>query len=844
VCVALAAACDDGPSGDDPSFDALIVHDAEGSRARHGARVGLAAFADGYRGRIECRWSLGEPFASAPSLLGVTDRDIRRCDLAVTLPLVQPGTSGSPATLPEPVEIAVEVTAAGTSVTRSTAVTIAVTNDAPRLVVRADPSGELLTDGGAATLLPATTARFDVSESLDPDGDEVTVRIGGGDPGEPCAEALLLADGPDRLDVFYRPVPAPAERCPVTVTAVDPYGAESTLSFDVVLDDTDVAGARPNVVVILLNDVGPGDLSAEGNTVVDTPSIDGLAADGTSAELAYAFPGDAPSAAALLTGRHPLRFGLRGPIDPESSSRSLPREALTLAEVLGSAGYATATYGRWALGGQSDTALPSSHGFDEHAVFHTARYVDPVLSDGSGELRFAVGHETEVVGDLAVAYVADHAPGPFFLEVAFLAVGGEPVAPAHWLERYEGLGLAPAAQSYAALIGAVDEQIGRILAALDEHELAERTIVIVTSDEGGRRVAGVHDGATLRGEHGSLHEGGTRVPFLVRWPGRVRAGARVGGRITLLDALPTLGVLAGLDLAALPQDGASLAPHLLFGADEPLERDLFWELRPSNGAAVVRASGMTVDAAAIAGDDKLVLRAGAPPTADVVELFDLAGDPNETASVGAARPERVEELTSTYARWRLATSRLDVTAERILGAASVDGTSISFADAGRVVLAPNPLFDHGDGDLTFTAVVELTDLASGDRVVAERDRAWELSLAANGHFVLVVGPASGVLATLTSVTTVARLERTRVAVVFASGLADSEGAPCHGVALVVGTAVEAFECVSRPLDSGSDVVALGAADDSFGRWFVGNLLGVELYSAALTTSELARLSEP
>jgi arylsulfatase A-like enzyme len=402
-----------------------------------------------------------------------------------------------------------------------------------------------------------------------------------------------------------------------------------------------LAADRPNIVLILADDLGWADLGCYGSKLQNTPRLDTLARQGARfTDAACAQPICSPSRAALLTGLAPARLGLTEYIPgrrvmpsqkllrPEARQQ-LPLEELTLAERLKPAGYATACIGKWHLGGKGFT--PRDQGFDE--AFDAPGQSTPSDTEG-GKSEFALTTRAE-------KFIDDHRAQPFFLYLAHHTPHIALAAKSNLVAKYKD---APN-PTYAAMMETMDECVGRILDKLDQHGLATNTIVLFTSDNGGLSVVeGANTPATSntpwRAGKGHLYEGGLRVPLLVRWPGRVPAGRVLRAPVVNTDFVPTL-----LELCRLPApertDGASFA-GLLRGGAAPAREAIYWHYPHYPNQKGVPSGAMR------AGDWKFLefFETGH------VELYHLASDPGESLNLAASEPGRVREMRSNLAAWR------------------------------------------------------------------------------------------------------------------------------------------------------------------------------------------------
>ena len=400
--------------------------------------------------------------------------------------------------------------------------------------------------------------------------------------------------------------------------------------------------SKPNVVLILVDDLGYGDLSCYGATDLRTPHIDRLVSSGVRFDRFYAnCPVCSPTRAALLTGRYPDLVGVPGVIRThrENNWGRLAREAVLLPAVLKRAGYHSALVGKWHLGlDLPDT--PNERGFDR---FHG--YLGDMMDDYYTHRRHGInymrldgqeidpgGHATDLFTQWAVDYIRERAKSkqPFFLYLAYNAPHTPIQPPADWLERVEKRekGIDAKRAKLVALIEHLDDGIGRVMAALEESGAADNTLVIFTSDNGGQLGVGANNGP-LRAGKGDMYEGGIRVPMCAVWPGRIEAGARSDRVALTMDLFPTVceACDAGFDHEI---DGRSILPTLL-GARQPGEdRFLIW-VRREGGTRY----GGQVYYAVRRGDWKLVQNSPFEP----LQLFNLKGDPEEKIPLGERHKE-------------------------------------------------------------------------------------------------------------------------------------------------------------------------------------------------------------
>ena len=409
---------------------------------------------------------------------------------------------------------------------------------------------------------------------------------------------------------------------------------------------TAAEGAKPNVIVILADDLGYHDVGFNGCQDIPTPNIDRIAREGTRFTNGYvSHPYCSPTRAGTLTGRYQQRFGHENnpAYLPDDSSVGLPLDQVTVADVMRSAGYATGAVGKWHLGAH-EVFHPNRRGFDEYVGFiggghdyftsgqSAAEYQVPILrNDRETQLTEYV---TTLIGREAASFVEAHRDAPFFLYVAFNAPHTPQMAPEEYLARFASV-TDKKRQLYSAMVAALDGAVGAVLDKLDERGLANDTLVFFFSDNGGPIAVNASDNSPLRGAKGDVFEGGVRVPFAARWPARVKAGSVNDNMVICLDVLPTAAAAAGANLPEGVQlDGVNLLPTMLGESTAPPHDRLFWR-SSSRGVFAVRE-----------GDLKLV--GGESPQ---LMLFDLASDVGEQRDLAGERPEEVRRLKAIYDAW-------------------------------------------------------------------------------------------------------------------------------------------------------------------------------------------------
>lgn len=401
---------------------------------------------------------------------------------------------------------------------------------------------------------------------------------------------------------------------------------------------------RPNVIVLLADDLGYADVGFQGSKEIATPHLDALAKSGVRCTDGYvSCPVCAPTRCGLLTGRYQQRFGYEfngGGAKPKAPL-GLPVAEKTLADLLKAAGYATGAIGKWHLG-KDPQFHPLARGFTELYGFlgggrsyFPAKEAAPLAPlDPLFRNRTQVDdpeYLTDAFGQEAVAFIDRHKKEPFFLYLAFNA----PHVPLHaskkYLDRFPGIAN-KGRRTYAAMVSALDDAVGVIARKLGAEGLDRDTLIFFLSDNGGPVMAGARN-EPLRGQKSTAYEGGIRVPFVVKWTGHLPAGVAYSQPVISLDVLATALAAAGLEPpSGLRLDGVNLLPHLT-GKDDRLPHPaLYWRYGDHHA---VRS-----------GSWKLTVPAVDPPG-----LYDLSADVGESKDLSAAQPEKLLELTRLYEAW-------------------------------------------------------------------------------------------------------------------------------------------------------------------------------------------------
>ena len=399
---------------------------------------------------------------------------------------------------------------------------------------------------------------------------------------------------------------------------------------------------KPNVLLILVDDLGYGDLSCYGAKDLKTPHIDNLVSRGVRFDSFYAnCPVCSPTRASLLTGRYPDLVGVPGVIRThrENNWGYLAPEARLLPDVLKPAGYHTAIVGKWHLGLESPNT-PNERGFDHFHGFlgdmmddyYTHRRHDINYMRNEGEEIDPEGHATELFSQWAADYIGERSQSeqPFFLYLAYNAPHTPIQPPDEWVARVRGRekDIDPKRAEIVALIEHLDDGIGKVMAALEGTGAAEDTLVIFTSDNGGQLGAGASNGP-LHGGKQDMYEGGIREPMCAVWPGRIAPGTRSGRVALTMDLFPTICEACGAEFEHTI-DGRSILPALLGETQAHEDRYLFW-VRREGGA---RHGGRAYYAARH-GDWKLLQNSPFEPP----QLFNLKDDPFEEHPLEKRRKE-------------------------------------------------------------------------------------------------------------------------------------------------------------------------------------------------------------
>lgn len=403
------------------------------------------------------------------------------------------------------------------------------------------------------------------------------------------------------------------------------------------------AARKPNIVYIVADDLGYADIGAQAlSKDVKTPHIDSISQAGVRFTQGYVTcPVCSPTRAALMTGRYQTRFGYEfNPGPDEAENFGLPEDQLTLAQVLKDAGYATAAVGKWHLGFRPETH-PMRRGFDEFLGFLAGAHAYNSVGKGKNTLLRgttpleSTDYLTDAFGSESAAFIDRHAKSerPFFLYLAFNAIHTPMQAPAKYVERFPGV-TDTKRQTMLAMLAAMDDAVGQVLAKLREHDIEQRTIVIFHSDNGGPTQGNGSRNDPLRGRKGDVYEGGVRIPFMAQWKQIVPAGSVCEKPVASIDVFPTILAAAGIETpAGLKLDGMNLLALLDENSQAATaKRTLFWRFGPQ---WAIRD-----------GDLKLL-----HTPEGGIQLFDLSRDIGESRNLATEQPETVQRLQSRYDEW-------------------------------------------------------------------------------------------------------------------------------------------------------------------------------------------------
>lgn len=432
--------------------------------------------------------------------------------------------------------------------------------------------------------------------------------------------------------------------------------------------------SKPNIIYILADDLGYGDMSFLGQEKFETPNIDKLAAKGLFFTQHYSGSTVcAPSRSALLTGQHTGHTFVRGnqEVKPEGQT-PIPDEVVLLPEMLKEAGYVSGIFGKWGLGFPGSEGEPLKQGFDVFYGYNCQRLghhyypyhlwdneTKVILEENAGNKKGV--YAPSLIHDRTLQFIEDNKDRPFFCYVASIIPHAELAAPEEYMEqfrgklpevkKYKGYDSGPALRqgpyqsqseprtAFAAMIALLDDQVGEIVAKTEELGIADNTLVIFTSDNGAHQEGGAdpkffNSNGQYRGHKRDLYEGGVHVPMIAYWPGKVKAGATTDLISAFWDMVPTFSELAGV---AAPEnaDGISILPTLLGEGEQAQHPYLYWEFHERGGRIAVRMGKWK-------GVRYNVFKEPNRP----MELYDLSKDPGEQKNLARMHPEVVQQIAT------------------------------------------------------------------------------------------------------------------------------------------------------------------------------------------------------
>jgi arylsulfatase A-like enzyme len=392
---------------------------------------------------------------------------------------------------------------------------------------------------------------------------------------------------------------------------------------------------KPNVLFIITDDQGWGDMRSHGNDIIETPVLDQLAKDGAEFERFYVSPLCAPTRASLLTGRYHLKTGTTS---VSKGLEIMDTEETTMAEVFKANGYATGIFGKWHNGSHYPNR-PTEQGFDEFIGFcagHWTNYFDTKLDSGYTEIQ-SKGFITDYLADKAIDFIDRKKDEPFFCYVPFNAPHGPFQVPDKYFDKYKAKGLDDRLAAIYGMVENVDDNIARLLAKLESEGLSENTIIVFMTDNGPN---GVRYNGHMKGVKGHVDEGGVRVPAIIKWPGKIEAGKVIKSLAAHIDWLPTFQELCGLTpIKGRPIDGINLASTILNEGTIESERPVFthvamleMELKERPGS--IRTSRY-----------RYVAKKEKP------ELYDMLTDPNQEKDISDENVEMVNAFNTQFQSW-------------------------------------------------------------------------------------------------------------------------------------------------------------------------------------------------
>ncbi|NOY37865.1 MAG: arylsulfatase [Chlorobi bacterium] len=493
---------------------------------------------------------------------------------------------------------------------------------------------------------------------------------------------------------------------------------------------------HPNVILILSDDQGWGDIHHHGNTILETPTLDRLAAEGAAFENFYVEPLCAPTRAGLLTGKYYLRTGTSW---VSRGLENMDPSEITLAELFRTNGYATGCFGKWHNGAHY-LQHPNQQGFDEFVGFcagHWNNYFNTTLEKNGTPIK-ATGYITDFLTWQAISFIRNNKDKPFFCYIPYNVPHSPFQVPDIYFDRYKSKGLNDKDACVYGMIANMDDNIGNLLMALDSLSLAKNTIVIFLSDNGpnGHRYNG-----KLKGIKGSIDEGGVKVPFFIRWPGKISAGTSINSMGAYIDVAPTLAGLCNLTVPDnLRFDGINLSPLLTGVCSRHLLRKIFSKKSsfPVNADGAVRTDTFRLE---IRGTDTL--------------LYNMTEDPGQTTNIASREPLKLKVLVNDYHSYYISV-REDYTPNTtiIIGA---EGDTLDYLPAHEAHFSGHPVYKEGHG-WAHDWLVQWSD--TSDRIW------WDIKSLSTGRYEVMIrytcpaGDTGAVIAAYTQTSqTVGKIQR-------------------------------------------------------------------------------------
>ncbi|MBX7142919.1 MAG: sulfatase-like hydrolase/transferase [Oligoflexia bacterium] len=470
---------------------------------------------------------------------------------------------------------------------------------------------------------------------------------------------------------------------------------------------------RPNIVLIMADDLGYDDLGSYGSTFIQTPRLDVLAQEGmrfTDYHTAGAVC--SPTRASILTGEYPLKFGItRAYADDEV--RGIPASVSTLPEKLRSLGYLTSHVGKWHLGRSNPEYAPFGFGFNDTWEWKPGSdsYVNFTLSrNGGAYVPYTNGeYLTEVLTDKAIEFISQNVQRPFFLNLWHFTPHSPHHVPVGYDNSNTAYPLGTRRGKYAAMVTHLDTQVGRVLDAINALGLRDRTVVIFVSDNGAEEVV-VSPQTALRGYKQDMFEGGIRVPMIIRWPGVIPAGSTNHTTAMSFDLFTTIYDLAGGNISKLKTPGISLVDALRNNFNLTRSKSLYWEIENARDPST-STTGTNNDFAVRAQDWKYVSQDGQP------YLFNMREDPSEANNLISTYSALAHDLKKKHTSWRLTTGLFDFEKSYSKGKIVPSSQGWTFKKDLGVVKANSPFISRvGGGELSIVFSLR-SDLTNGERVI-------------------------------------------------------------------------------------------------------------------------------